>query len=150
MATPGQPAAGWPPAGGVTVTRLSRTAASRPTTATVQPAMTSPVRLTGSTSPSRATANPTVTQIGGTPGPPGLSASSAVALSPCVVRLAVDRPASERKAAGLDSRCTDQGNSTKNGVTTTIAAFSGLTALSQRRAARVPRANTTPSTQVSG
>ena len=73
-----------------------------------------------------------VTQTGGRPGPPGLSASSAVGESPRVVSPWVDRPASERKADGLASRCSDHGNSTKNGVTTTMAAFTGSTAMSHR------------------
>ncbi len=72
---------------------------------------------------------------GGRPGPPGLSASSAAGDSPGVVSAGPERPASDSKAAGLVSRCSDQGNSTRNGVTMTMAAFSGSTATSQRRTA---------------
>src|SRR5258708_363028 len=90
------------------------------------------------------------TPPGGADPPAGLSASSAAGDSPCVVSPGVDSPASERNADGVVSRCSDQGNSTKNGVMTTMATFTGSTAMSHRLAASAPAANARPSTQVSG
>ena len=67
-----------------------------------------------------------------------------------MVRPAVCTPASVTNAIGSVSRCSDQGKSTKNGTTATMAAFTGSAASSQRRAASTPSANTTPRIQASG
>ncbi len=80
------------------------TAVRKPTMATHQPTAVTHVRRVGSTAASRASPNPAVTQSGGTPGPPGLSASSAVGPSPVVVRPAVCTPASVMNADGSVSR----------------------------------------------
>ena len=91
-----------------------------------------------------------MTHTGGRPGPPGLRASSVAGDSPAVVSPWADRPASERKADGLPSRCSDQGKSSRNGTTATISALTGSLATSQRRTATAATANATPRTQASG
>src|SRR6185437_6443717 len=59
-------------------------------------------------------------------------------------------PASAKKRDGLASRYSDHGNKTRNGVITTIAAWTGLTGHSQRRAASTTIAKAEPNTHSSG
>ena len=149
-AGPGQARTVPPPIAGVTMSLVSATAATSPSSAADHPASTSPRRRPKTSATTAASTRPAVTQNGGSPGPPGDSSSRDRAGRPRAASPAGCNPASRNSSDGWVARDILHGRRSTTGTTATIAA-SITTPGRPRRKARTPRAiAATAITQTSG